>query len=306
MRFQSEVVVTKAIMTKWLVVQKDYGQLGNRLHTHANALAFAIEHDLNFLNLSFTEQAKGFSRHNGLAADRHLPQAFLLRLLLSLPKVLPLLQRLSLSDRHLAKLGNRLRVIARHDDETLEEQDLLNALVHSPSSRIILIRSWDLNCRQTLEKQASEIRRRLSPRQETQKAVADILGSMPTHDMLVGLHARRGDYATWLDGRHYHSWEQYAEWLHQTHRLLLQHGHKPAYLLCSDESPPEGVFSPLPIVIGQRDPMTDLYVLASSRLLLGPPSSFGSWASFYGEIPQLVLQPGSSVSTLPTSLCTPR
>ena len=298
MCFQSEVAVTKAIMTKWLVVQKDYGQLGNRLHTHANALAFAIEHDLNLLNLSFTEQAKGFSHHNGLAADRHLPQAFFLRLLLSLPKVVPLLQRLALSDRHLAKLGNRLRVIERHDDETLEEQDLFNALVHSPSSRILLIRSWDINCSQTLEKKASEIRRRLSPRQETQKAVAEIIDSMPSHDLLVGLHARRGDYATWLDGRHYHSWEQYADWLHQTHRLLLQHGRKPAYLLCSDESPPKGVFSPLPVVIGQRDSMTDLYALASSRLLLGPPSSFGSWASFYGNVPRITLSKSMQIDAL--------
>ena len=41
-------------MNRWMILQRDYGQLGNRLHTHANALAWCIENNVNLLNLSFS------------------------------------------------------------------------------------------------------------------------------------------------------------------------------------------------------------------------------------------------------------
>lgn len=286
-------------MNPWLILKRDYGQLGNRLHTHANALAFAIEHNLNYLNLSFTETAKDFSRQNNTTHDRYLPQASILGTLFSFSKIISILQRLSLSDRFLVKLGGKLKVIECNDDDTLEERDLFKALKYSPSVRFFLIRAWDINCPQSLEKHALQIRERLAPSSETKKVVSDLLGSISEVSLVVGLHVRRGDYAKWLDGQHYHSWEQYAKWLSQTHKILLRQGHKPTYLLCSDETPPSDVFSPLPVIVGQRNPMTDLYALASCKLMLGPPSSFGSWASFYGEVPRVVLQAGCIVSNIP-------
>jgi hypothetical protein len=287
-------------LNPWLILKRDYGQLGNRLHTHANALAFAIEHNLNFLNLSFTESAKDFSRQNYTTQDRYLPQASILGRLLSSSKIVSLLQRLSLSDRLLRKLGGRIKVIERNDDETLEEKDLFYELKSSASVRIFLLRAWDLNCPQALEKHAPQIRELLAPNSKTKKLVSDLLGSIPPHTILVGLHIRRADYSKWLGGKHYHSWEQYGEWLNQIHDILLRQGHKPSYLLCSDESPPSDIFAPLPILVGQRSPMTDLYALASCKLVLGPPSSFGSWASFYGEVPRVVLKAGDIVTNIPS------
>jgi hypothetical protein len=283
----------------WLILKRDYGQLGNRLHTHANALAFAIEYNLNFLNLSFTETAKDFSRQSYTTQDRYLPQASILGRFLSSSKIVSVLQRLSLSDRLLGKLGGRVKVIDRKDDETLKEQDLFYELKSSTSVPIFLLRAWDVKCPQALEKHATQIRKRLAPNSETKKVIIDLLASIPPHTLLVGVHIRRGDYAKWLGGLHYHSWEQYYEWLSQIHNILLRKGHKPSYLLCSDESPPSNIFSTLPVIVGQRSPMTDLYALASCKLVLGPPSSFGSWASFYGEVPRIVLNAGDNVTNIP-------
>ena len=52
---------------KLLVVFCDYGRLGNRLHTHANALAWCIENNYNLINLSFFDYAELFKnspKHN--------------------------------------------------------------------------------------------------------------------------------------------------------------------------------------------------------------------------------------------------
>ncbi len=286
-------------MKPWLILKRDYGQLGNRLHTHANALSYAIEHDLNLLNLSFIGFASHFLPHKGLSIDRHLPHASLFHHLLRLPQVISLLQRLALSDRHLAKLANNLYIVQREDHETLEETELDRTLSSYHKPPRVLIRAWDLRCQQSLQKHAPEIRRRLTPTKATCDAVTHLLSSLPRHDMLVGLHARRGDYALWQDGLHYHSWEQYAEWLHQTHAVLLRNGNHPTYLLCSDELPPADTFSPLPVAIEQRPIMTDLHALSSCQLLLGPPSSFSSWAAFYGKVPHLCLKPNLRITTLP-------
>ena len=45
---------------KVLVIYCDYGRLGNRLHTHANALAWCIENNYNLINLSFSGYAELF------------------------------------------------------------------------------------------------------------------------------------------------------------------------------------------------------------------------------------------------------
>ena len=286
-------------MKTCLILKRDFGQLGNRLHTHANVLAFALEHDLDLLNLSFSGQTKHFARHDGQPADRHFQHSPLLRTLLQFPKILALFQRLALSDRHLARFGNILLTLERNDEEALDEAELAHVLLPSPRPRFILLRTWDLRCPKALEKHAPAIRQRLSPAKHTRDAVAHLHAKLPPHDLLVGLHARRGDYATWQKGLHFHSWQQYADWLRQTHALLLQAGHQPAYLLCSDESPPPGTFVPLPIAAEQRHLMTDLNALSTCHLLLGPPSSFGSWAAFYGNVPRLCLQPDTTVTSLP-------
>lgn len=298
-RRQHHPRLTRPSLKPCLILKRDYGQLGNRLHTHANALAFALEHDLDLLNLSFSEQAKHFALHDRQPADRHLPGSPLIRNLLRLPKFPALLQRLALSDRHLAKFGSKVRALLREDEQALTEQELEHALRRSSRPRFLLLRAWDLRCPQALEKHAPEIRRRLTPTKRTRDAVTRLLADLPPRDVLVGLHARRGDYATWQDGLHHHSWEQYADWLRQTHALLLQAGHQPAYLLCSDESPPPDAFYPLPVAIEPRSLMTDLHALSTCNLLLGPPSSFGSWAAFYGNVPRLCLQPDAPVTTLP-------
>ena len=56
-------------MTRWMILQRDYGQLGNRLHTHANALAWCIENNVNLLNLSFQYFAINFGQNRNQNAE---------------------------------------------------------------------------------------------------------------------------------------------------------------------------------------------------------------------------------------------
>ena len=62
-------------MKRCLLIQRDYGQLGNRLHTHANALAWCIENQANLVNLSFKEFKKKWKGALGIHTHDNIAQA---------------------------------------------------------------------------------------------------------------------------------------------------------------------------------------------------------------------------------------
>jgi hypothetical protein len=45
-----------------------------------------------------------------------------------------------------------------------------------------------------------------------------------------------------------------------------------------------------PIFRGPGSPVGDLYSLAACNAIMGPPSSFSMWASYYGQVPLHMLE----------------
>jgi hypothetical protein len=62
-------------------------------------------------------------------------------------------------------------------------------------------------------------------------------------------------------------------------------GRKVAFFVCSDEPRQASEFTGLTVVIGAGPPVVDLYALTGCDYVLGPPSTFSQWASFYGNKP---------------------
>lgn len=286
-------------MARWLILKCDYGQLGNRLHTHANAMAWCLEHEVNLLNLSFLPYAREFAVTSGQPAHMVAPQSSVWRLLFRFSPFLRFAERLSLSDSKLHRLGKYVAVIEKSDEGSLGEEDLRQAFQGNTAPRFLVARSWNLQCPETLKKRANEVRRRLRPHREAQDSVKRLISELrETHDVLAGLHVRRNDYRSWKGGVHFHSWERYHEWLKQLDELLRENHRHPGYLVCSDEMPPTNAFADLPVATAKRPVMTDLYALATCDYLLGPPSSFGTWASFHGAVPRMCLYPDTQIDTL--------
>jgi len=101
----------------------------------------------------------------------------------------------------------------------------------------------------------------------------------------VGLHIRRGDYATWLGGRYFYSLEQYRE---QAIRLAkhLFPNQDVEFLIASNEDVSDLAKTlPNSTYFKDNSPLQDLALLASSSVIVGPPSTFSMWASFYSKVP---------------------
>ena len=109
--------------------------------------------------------------------------------------------------------------------------------------------------------------------------------------ILVGVHIRRGDYADFLNGRYLYSHIQYAVTMNIVRDLLLgQPKPRPIlFLLSSNEAIPDEPYSDLPCTKLSGTAVEDLYTLAGCDYLIGPPSTFGKWAAWYGHVPRYTI-----------------
>jgi hypothetical protein len=138
----------------------------------------------------------------------------------------------------------------------------------------------------------TEIQRLYHPRKEiTDKAESLISQLKQQSDMVIGVHIRRGDYATWNDGKFYYSLEEY-----HTFMLRLQKFYKDkkiAFFISSNEDFTLDIFNDCQCYRFNQEPsgaILDLYTLSICDRIIGPFSSYSRWASFIGEVPLCFLE----------------
>ena len=275
----------------WVIVKRDYGQLGNRLHTHANILAWCKKNNYNLLNLSFREFACYYETSDNRSVNTAFEDICGLHQLLSVQIVQNFLNRLCLSERWLNRLSKFIRVIYCEDDETYHEEQLQK--IKQLEERIIIIKAWDISCPKALTLQQDHIRQILTPTIPSVKLAEAFIEELKTKfSKVIGIHARRGDYKEFIGGKHYHSWEQYFKWICQVKKLFeYRTSDKVAFLICSDEEPDQTIFKSLPVYsLPQNNMMCEIHALSLCNYLLGPPSSFGTWAAWHGKVPRCVLE----------------
>lgn len=267
-----------------VILKKDYGQLGNRLHTASNLLAWCLENKYSFINLSFQEYVSYYKPYKNHSIDKMFIKKSFLYEFLSINLINRFINRVVMSDKWLMLFRNWVLVIDRDDNDTISEYEL-----NSFSTRAVLIlRAWDIRCPNALASQQDTIRNIFIPKNDIISAIKDIKGYLPKHDFLVGLHARRGDYRSWENGKYYFSWKLYHKWLTEV-KNILNKTHEVAFIICSDEKPPYELFNNFNAYISDQSAIFDLHLLSICDLHLGPPSSFGSWAQFHGSNKRICL-----------------
>jgi len=96
----------------------------------------------------------------------------------------------------------------------------------------------------------------------------------------VGLHVRRGDYREYEGGRHFFSLETYRGWLD----FFSAQGK--TVVVCGDDARfCAELASGGKAVPGPGGIHEDLFMLAESHGILGPPSTFSRWAAWWGRVP---------------------
>ncbi|MBF0761404.1 alpha-1,2-fucosyltransferase [Dysgonomonas mossii] len=231
------------------------GQLCNRIWSLIPSIAYGLKYEEKVLVINFDEYLPVFSNLNRNKLIRF--------------KSKKLLQRIFLSLKARGYIQNGRSNVFRK---------LFN---------LNLIEGWSnrLGNREMVIEQSDNIRPLFDFRKDVVIAVNDFLSSQEKV-VIVGVHIRRGDYKEWLDGIYYFSDEAYSRAMKDLEKQLLERGEKFRFLICSNERIDLHNFSELDcFVIPESSSEKELYALSKSDYIIGPPSSFSQWASFYGKVP---------------------
>lgn len=143
-----------------------------------------------------------------------------------------------------------------------------------------------------LQQTMPELQRIFRPREDIMQKAEGLVAEMKKEsDLVVGVHIRRGDYATWHDGRFFYDLEDY-------HRFMLQvqqayPSRRVSFFISSNEDFPLDIFEGCTCRRFGREPsgaILDLYTLSLCDRIMGPFSSYSRWASFIGEVPLCFLE----------------
>jgi hypothetical protein len=148
---------------------------------------------------------------------------------------------------------------------------------------MLLLTGWRFRDDVSLAEHGGLVRRIFTPRSRHQLHIDRCTGALRgSCASVVGVHIRRTDYATFQKGRFWYEDAVYRRWMELLQASLPQ---PVGFLLSSDMPIDQQAFEGLIVQQAPGHELQDLYALAACDYLIGPPSTYTSWASFYGQVP---------------------
>ena len=270
-----------------VIIGNKSGKLGNRLFVFAHLIANAIEHSYGVSNPSFYDYSHYFANMQDDFFCRYPARKSRLKSRKFLQNLY--LKTLNGSVGLCRKMGFRLldcdllKVTANGHDDDNYHLSSPQFIAKREASRHLLVKGWAIRDFPNLEKHADHVRRFFEPAQPHIANISRLMEKAREDcDLLVGVHIRQGDYKKWLNGKYFFSSEEYASIMR---RYCSQENRKVKFLICSNTPQDPRDFVGLNYLTGNNHQLEDMYSFAQCDLLIGPPSTYTMWASFYGSVP---------------------
>jgi hypothetical protein len=197
----------------------------------------------------------------------------------------------------LAKLGiqnNRLfeyhNIVNEYDSKNKEFDLNDSTFVRAARSKFVIASGWRYRDYTNFERYSDEIRKIFTPKEVYMNSVDRVVDDCKQKgNIIVGVHIRGGDYRTYLGGRFFYENQVYRDKMLEMQELLKEKG-ECVFLICSNEPVKIEDFEGMQIVTEARHFIVDLFSLSKCDYIIGPPSTFSWWASFYGSVPVIFLE----------------
>ncbi len=193
-----------------------------------------------------------------------------------------------------AKYGAKMKLFptvtfGSEDSVTSERMKLLK------QSGFILAEGWYMRDYELFLKNREEIKQLFSFKKKIGQRVGNFMAaSIRKGEIRLGLHIRRGDYATWKGGNYFFDDERYLNLVEQFKKLFPdQQVH--VFISTNDKNLDiewyKDRLTPERVSILNGNPGEDLCMLSHCNYLIGPPSTFSLMAAFYNDLPLYWIQP---------------
>lgn len=276
---------------KVIILKHGGGELANQLWNYMSIYAYGLERKIPVENPSFFEYHSFF---------RFLPNE-------KLPtKAFSIFFRKFRRRSHIINRVGRIkyalisRVIASLKSSCVfSSQNNTNTVTYLPPTSPLPQRfetcdhlyftGWLFRNPKGLEKYRNELTAVFTPRGSTLTRIETIVGNLrKSGKKVIGVHIRQGDYKTFKGGVY---WIDQARMREVMEEYMRENSLSPdtiSFILTSDGPIDEKIFNGLSVTISREDAVTDLYLLSKTDVIIGSDSSFGHFASWYGNIPHIV------------------
>ncbi len=279
------------------VVTGKAGQLGNRLFFFSYVLSLAAKLGGTVANPGFADFAAHFEGTSRDFLSRWPARVSMLRARWLGEMACRIVNfAVRLATRVCPSFFGIKILVVREDrsaDFRLDHPEFLHSL---RDARTVFIGGW-LELKHLRFEQPEILRAHFAPVERHRDAVARLISDARAKcDVLIGVHIRQGDYAGFLDGRYFFPTAIYVRAMHAAAALFP--GRRVGFLVCSDQPQqiPEPAFAC--VASGTGDVIEDLHALAKCDWLIGPPSTFSLWASFFGKVPLWEMHDATSAPQL--------
>lgn len=267
------------------------GQLGNRLFAFAHLIAHAEAYRGRVANLSFDEYAQYFQSTSQdvwcrFPAQKNFFKSNRLRAWMFFVNrgVLKMLRKTSVLRSPIHQVFVADLPEYRFDESRFFELDTPAFQTVFSRKPVVFLFGRFFRDYSNFEKHQETIRNFFTPIHEIQVQIQSIIQNTKKEtDLIVGVHMRRGDYEQFANGKYFYSQSEYLRQMQQL--LTLTSSKRVKFIVCSNEPIQKNIFKDLAFCTGPGHLVGDMYTLAACDLIMGPPSTYTLWASFYGNKP---------------------
>ncbi|WKN33942.1 alpha-1,2-fucosyltransferase [Porifericola rhodea] len=272
-----------------IVIINKSGQLANRLFLMANFIAFSNAHEIKIYNPSFDEYAKFFEKTSPQALVRfpistnskwRMPYTDIIRSMVYqvIYKAVRVLEKLNIYESTIHCILD----IGLYQKMPLDSAKFINL---ARKKKFLLCKGWAFRDETNFSLAADIIKPYFKPLPCYLTQAITIANSARSSEntLLVGVHIRRGDYKTFLNGKYFFPLSVYISYINKVQSLFP--GRDIKFIVCSNETIDVRVFKGYDVVLEERNMVVDLALLAACDYIIGPPSTFSIWASYYGDVP---------------------
>jgi hypothetical protein len=271
-----------------IILRDKPGQMCNRLWSFSFFIAFGIKNNVDiyipnfkeyetlFENLNLFENIK-FKLADNIRTEKIIDFGILLLYKLNKIKISPLFRLFNIY---------------------FPKRNQLNELLSDPK-KIIIISSWkhkkDID---TFLNFKPQIKSLFKPKDEyCRRADALFLKLKQQYDVVIGVHIRRGDYLNFHKGIYFLDDAVYFNYMSILSTELAEK--RVVFFISSMEAVNLENYGDLNIHMLENSlGIEDLYALSKCDYIMGPPSTFSMWASFYGSVPLKLLENANEKFTI--------
>ncbi len=283
-------------MKQIIILKHGGGELANQLWNYLSVYAYGLEAGVRVRNPSFYEYHYFFRFLEGESWVTNITSRLLFRTPRRRSNWINRNQRFKYAQR--AWITAKAFASCVYSSENSENKQTYLPPTGELPERFkgcnrLYMAGWLFRNPKGLAKHGKELREAFAPADAVLSKVDSIATPLrQRYEKVIGVHIRQADYKGFKGGKFIVPQSRARQVVDEYAREKGLDLAKTAFIIASDGPIEENAFKGLNIHISRENAVVDLFLLSKTDAILGSDSSFGAFASWYGDVPHVIFKNG--------------